>query len=151
LLSSTLLRATSTAAAGVDVPLFAFRSQDGASPYDSATIAPTDPAIRGHFNNSDNNPYFRYLMYQKMGNILTTRSNVYAVWVTVGYFEVQQHAIDEGHPDGYALQGELTTANGGTVPRHKAFFLIDRSIPVAFSRGQNYNVHRALLTSRIVE
>ena len=31
------------------------------------------------------------------------------------------------------------------MPTHKAFFLFDRSIPVAFSRGQNYNVHRAIL------
>jgi hypothetical protein len=90
-------------------------------------------------------------MHQKMGNVLTTRSNVYAVWITVGYFEVQRTDVDEGNPDGYELMGELTTENGSTVPRHKMFFLLDRSIPVAFSRGQNYNVHRALLLNRIVE
>jgi hypothetical protein len=69
----------------------------------------------------------------------------------VGYFEVQRTDVDDGNPDGYELLGPLTTANGGNVPTHKAFFLIDRSIPVAFSRGQNYNVHRALLLNRIVE
>ena len=63
-----------------------------------ATVARISPPIRGHFNNSDNNPYFRYLMYQKMGNILTTRSNVYAMWVTVGYFEVQRTTSTKGTP-----------------------------------------------------
>ena len=40
-------------------------------------------------NAPDRNSYFRYQNLQAMGNLLTTRSNVYAVWVTVGYFQVQ--------------------------------------------------------------
>ncbi len=117
-------------------------------PYDDTTLAASTNPIRGHFNNSDSNPYFRYQMYQKTGNVLTNRSNVYAVWVTVGFFEVTRHDVDEGHPDGYQLQGEL---RDNYFRRHKAFFLIDRSIPVAFSRGENFNVHKAILTSRIVD
>ena len=40
-------------------------------------------------DNTDRNPYFRYQAIQRLGNLTTTRSNVYAVWITVGYFEVE--------------------------------------------------------------
>ena len=49
------------------------------------------------------------------------------------------------------MMGELADVDGNTVPRHKAFFMLDRTIPVGFTRGANYNVHRAMLVHRIVE
>jgi hypothetical protein len=39
----------------------------------------------------------------------------------------------------------------GEIRRHRAFYIYDRSIPVAFERGQNHNVHRGLLLQRIIE
>jgi hypothetical protein len=89
----------------------------------------------------DHNPYFRYQAFQKLGNLVTTRSNVYAVWITVGYFEVDK----EGK------LGQELGLDRGEVRRHRAFYIIDRSIPVAFQRGQDYNVEKCILLRRFIE
>ncbi len=113
------------------------------------------------FNAPDRNSYFRYQNLQRMGNLVTTRSNVYACWVTVGYFQVlpwtgsslnypQNLAIDNVHPDGYQLADELGSDTGEVV-RHRAFYIIDRTIPVGYERGMNHNVDRAILLRRYIE
>jgi hypothetical protein len=66
-INATMLRAAPTASTR---PLF--QSTDSASAY----------------NDTNRNPYFRYQGIERLGNLVTTRSNVYAVWITVGYFEV---------------------------------------------------------------
>ena len=109
-------------------------------------------------SNSDNavntarNPYFHYQTIQRLGNLVTTRSNVYAVWITVGYFEVEPNprGVDVIHPDGYRLGPELRS-DIGDVKRHRAFYFIDRSIPVACEPGQNHNVDRAIVLRRYLE
>lgn len=103
--------------------------------------------------NADQNPYFRYQAYQKLGNLLTTRSNVYAVWITVGYFEVTPHAPDFAqlnYLDGFELGRELGV-DTGEVKRHRAFYIIDRTIPVAFERGQDHNVEKTILLRQFIE
>lgn len=100
--------------------------------------------------NSDKNSYFRYLGLQKLGNTVTTRSNVYSVWITVGFFEVEEVAMDAAHPDGYALGAELGS-DTGNIQRHRAFYMIDRSIPVAFERGHDHNVENCILIKRFIE
>ena len=93
------------------------------------------------YNATAPNPYFRYQAYQKLGNLVTTRSNVYAVWITVGYFEV----------DSAGKLGQELGLDRGEVRRHRAFYIIDRSIPVAFQRGQDYNVEKCILLRRFIE
>lgn len=100
--------------------------------------------------------YFRYQSLSRLANLVTTRSNVYAVWITVGYFEVGPdpatglYTIDAGHPDGYRLGRELGS-DTGDIKRHRAFYLIDRSIPVGFVRGQDLNVGNTILLNRFIE
>ncbi len=65
--------------------------------------------------NRKRNAYSRYQAYQKLANLVTTHSNVYAVWLTVGYFELEPnyaptdtafanpYFVDAAHPDGYRL------------------------------------------------
>jgi hypothetical protein len=124
------------------------------------------------------NPYFLYSDLMRMGNLTTTRSNVYAMWVTVGYFEVApavppsrtgsvtdswmyrlsqqanqpslQALMHEAYPDGYQLGQELGS-DTGKITRHRAFYIIDRSIPVGFQRGQDLNVEKAILLKRNIE
>jgi hypothetical protein len=102
------------------------------------------------YNDPDRNPYFRYAGLQKIYNSVTTRSNVYAMWVTVGYFEVTPVAIDAGHPDGWELGPEIGT-DTGEIQRHRAFYLYDRTIPVGFERGETLNVEDGLLIQRYIE
>jgi hypothetical protein len=103
------------------------------------------------FRDIRRNPYFRYQGYQKLGNILTTHSNCFAVWITMGYFEVEENgAVDAAHPDGYRL-GQEVGFDTGEVTRHRAFFIIDRSVPVGFQPGVRHNADKCVLLRRMIE
>ena len=77
-----------------------------------------------------------------MGNLVTTRSNVYAVWMTLGFFETDK-------------KGNLTAgpveAGGSDLERHRAFYLIDRSIPVGYEQGQDHNTEDVFRMKRYIE
>ena len=94
------------------------------------------------YEDTSNNPYFRYELLRRLGNTVTTQSNVYAVWITVGYFEVEPQT---------GLLGQELNADTGNVSRHRAFYIIDRSIPVAYEPGENHNVDRAVQLRRFIE
>jgi hypothetical protein len=117
---------------------------------ESATVGAGD--ARAAYRDGDRNPYFRYETLKKLGNTVTTRSNVYAVWITVGYFEVTPNAslARDVYPDGYVLGAELGS-DSGEIVRHRLFGVIDRSIPVAFQRGEDHNVRNAISLKRIIE
>jgi hypothetical protein len=116
----------------------------------------------GAYENPLDNSYFRYHKLQRLGNLLTTHSNVYAIWITVGYFEVHPWDArqplnlnvapmpDLVHPDGFQLGRELGS-DTGEIKRHRAFYIIDRSIPVAFEPGENHNVDKSILLRRMIE
>ncbi len=140
--NATLLRAPFVPGATLDqqAPLFA------------------DPALMStqFHNDSRNSAFFQYQSLQRLSNLTTTRSNVYAVWITVGYFEVEQVAgfnpITQSHiyPEGYTLGQELGI-DTGDVTRHRAFYVIDRSIPVGFIPGEDLNTENAVLLKRFIE
>jgi hypothetical protein len=75
---------------------------------------------------------------------------VYAVWITLGKFRVQRVPISVTNPDGYQLVEEVGTSTG-EIERKRAFYLIDRSIPVGFKRGENLNAERTILVERILD
>ncbi|MEW4561388.1 hypothetical protein AB1K70_02615 [Bremerella sp. JC770] len=99
---------------------------------------------------TDDNPMLRYQAYQRLGNIAGTQSNVFAVWVTIGYFEVEPVAVSPTHPDGWALAEELGN-DTGEINRHRAFYIIDRSIPVGFVPGEDLNVEDTIMLKRFIE
>ncbi len=41
------------------------------------------------YQNQDRNSYFRYHGLARLSNLVSNNSNVFAVWITVGYFEVE--------------------------------------------------------------
>ncbi|HYV37546.1 MAG TPA: hypothetical protein VE988_17705, partial [Gemmataceae bacterium] len=78
------------------------------------------------------NPYIRYELLTKIYNNMTTRSNCFAVWVTVGFFEVQDPDPNDplykkGPIMGSYLGQEIGRSEGRNV-RHKMFAIVDRSV-----------------------
>jgi hypothetical protein len=91
--------------------------------------------------------YFRNDMRQRLGNLVTTRSSVFAIWITVGYFETDAKGdlkLNKG-------RGVEAGSQAGDVYRSRGFFLLDRSIPVSFEPGKNHNVDRAVLLKSFIE
>ncbi len=89
-------------------------------------------------------PYERAFIMSKISNNLTTRSNVFAVWVTVGFFEVHSQLLDPARPydprpivgggpnpayNPYVdkLGAEIGRADG-QHRRHRFFAVVDRSV-----------------------
>jgi hypothetical protein len=109
---------------------------------------PGDFSVQAPHNNSDRNPYFRYDAVQRMGNLATTRSSVFSIWITVGYFEVDPTTGDLLTTDPRTCE---LGSDSGQITRHRGFFIFDRSIPVAFEKGYDHNVRRALLVESYIE
>ena len=138
--------------------------------FDSPNLVAAANSVAGAvtpLNDPTRNPFFRLQNISRMSNLLTTRSNVYAVWITVGYFQVTPWygypptgsttypptgpvVYDTAHPDGYQLGLELGN-DSGDIHRHRAFYMIDRTIPVGFERGVDHNVQNAILLRRFIE
>ena len=84
---------------------------------------------------------FRNELRTRVGGLTTTRSSVYGFWITIGYFEV----------DEFDRVGAEIGSDDGTVRRDRAFYMVDRSIPVACEPGKNHNVDQAVLVRTIIE
>jgi hypothetical protein len=79
------------------------------------------------------------LALTRLGNLATDQSNVFAVWITVGLFEVDGTTMGVGKEVGSDL---------GQVRRFRSFQIIDRSIPVMYQPGVLNNATEAVLLSR---
>jgi hypothetical protein len=51
---------------------------------------------------------------------------------------------------GYQLGAEVGI-DDGRIKRYRAFYMIDRSIPVAFEPGENHNVDNAVILRRYID
>lgn len=129
--SRALFDGTGVGGTGEDEPLFGFKSTD-------------------NYRDTDKNPMYRYQGIQRLGNLTGYQSNVYAVWVTIGYFEVTPTPVSAAIPDGWQLGAELGL-DTGDINRHRGFYIMDRSIPVGYEPGEDHNTDDAILVRRFVE
>ncbi len=126
------------------------------------------------FADTDRNPYMMYQPMSRLGNLVTNRSGVFAVWITVGYFEVEpapkadptladwgNQALKDRcggdislynriYPDGYMLGRELGS-DTGDVKRPRGFYIIDRTEEVGFKPGEDLNVEKLIRLRRRIE
>ena len=101
-------------------------------------------------------PYFRTEMLQKAMNLTTVRTHQYAVWITVGFFEVKRQGdplmIGFNPKDGaYDILGpELGDASAQTT-RYRAFFLVDRLKLTGFDDTTPGSFHPAVVYRQTIE
>ena len=89
----------------------------------------------------DLNPSQAIYTANRLANTATTRSHLFGVWITLR--EAMAPAPAAGQP--------VVPADPDGVRYHRAFYVIDRSIPVAHEPGRDHNVWDAVLLRRIVE
>jgi len=127
------------------------------------------------FADTNRNPYMMYEPMSRLNNLVTNRSGVYAVWITVGYFEVEPapkadpsitsdwgnkvvydhfggdiNLYNRAYPDGYMLGKELGSETGD-VKRPRGFYIIDRTEEVGFKPGEDLNVEKTIRLRRRIE
>ncbi|HTU21947.1 MAG TPA: hypothetical protein VMG10_28170 [Gemmataceae bacterium] len=88
-------------------------------------------------------PYLQTQLLTKLYNKVTTRSNTFAVFVTVGFFQVQSNAAGQvlavgGQPyvpgtNGPPMLGPEIGRSEGRQIRHRMFAIVDRTNLAAFS------------------
>ena len=74
----------------------------------------------------------------RLSNAATTRSHLFGVWITL------REAVT-------APTGVIEPSDPDSVRFHRAFYIIDRSIPVAHDPGRDHNVWDAVLLRRVIE
>ncbi len=92
-------------------------------------------------SSAPNNTFMQYYPASRLANLTTDRSNVFAIRVVLGYFE-----FDSATGIGVEYGAEY-----GRSRRHRAFYMVDRSIPVGFSSGRDFNTDNVILLRRIIE
>ncbi|MCH2184021.1 MAG: hypothetical protein MK108_18640 [Mariniblastus sp.] len=128
-------------------------------------------SVRVPHIDAERNPHFFYQPLTRLGNLTTTRSGVFAVWITVAYFEVEpapawndpntgpktqanfggdRTLYDQVYPEGYQLGQEVGIETGNTR-RHRGFYIVDRTLPVGFKPGEDLNVENIIRLRRRIE
>jgi hypothetical protein len=160
---------------GFDCTLLRMLPQSGPTPSDEPMFSANtkeEHILTHRYNNATMNAAFRYAPATRVSSFVTTRSNVYAVWVTIGFFEVEEanrsdfdllHPVTgpftlpmqtalfkKVYPDGYTL-GKEDGVETGDINRLRGFYMIDRTLPAGFEPGVDHNVENVIRLQRRIE
>ena len=119
-------------AKGSSGTIFQLDSAGTAAVFDAIATPGKDPTGTASFKNE---------LRQRLSGMVTTKSSVFAIWITIGYFKV----------DEFGRVGAEVGVEENKVSRDRAFYMIDRSIPVAFEPGENHNIDQTVLLRTIIE
>jgi len=105
--------------------------------------------LAGTTSDHRQHPYYRTEILQKVMNLTTVRTHQFAVWITVGFFEVlQSGSAALGVPD--VLGGELGLLAGKNI-RYRSFFLLDRTRAVGFNPSHPIDFRDVVTYRRRIE
>lgn len=93
--------------------------------------------------NRTRDPMLRYQHLMRMPNLVSDNSQVFAIWMTLGFFEVDPQNVES--------VGSELDASRGNARRFKALFIVDRSIPVGFIPGQDLNARDIVIFERFFQ
>jgi hypothetical protein len=79
---------------------------------------------------ADQNPLHTLYTATRLANTVTPRSHMYAVWITLR---------------------ESVTGDPDSAKMHRGFYIVDRSLPVAFEPDQAHNIWDSVRLRRIIE
>jgi len=101
-------------------------------------------------------PYYRSEWYQKVLNLSTVRTHQFAVWITVGFFEVTTPgdptlATNVPPSGAYDVIGREVGLLNGTNARYRGFFVVDRLQLGGFDPSSPGNFRNAVLYRRIIQ
>jgi hypothetical protein len=161
--------------AGVDCTLLRSAGTSSNDNQQNPPAANGDPMFaattQAVYNDAARSASFRYGPMVRLDNLTTTRSNVYAVWITIGFFEVEPanstrfNSVHGGlglnpaqltalfnrvYPDGYEL-GREAGIDTGETRRLRGFYIIDRSMPAGFEPGADLNVENTIRLRRRIQ
>jgi hypothetical protein len=115
-------------------------------PLTIGTTVNTEPRLFEQGLPMTSHPYRRFEMLTKMFNNITNRSNTFAVFLTVGYFEVLQDltgtAATNPYFGHYRLLGQEIGRADGRHKRHRMFAIVDRSTIASWVEKQNTDLQR---------
>jgi hypothetical protein len=100
-------------------------------------------------------PYFRTEWLQSVLNLTTVRSHQYAVWITIGFFEVKR----PGKPELATLNptlacdllGREISSPAGRRVRHRGFFVLDRSRASGSNAADSKSIHDVIVYQQLIK
>ncbi len=97
--------------------------------------------LLGKYQQADRQNYIALQRMMRLPNLVSQQSNVLSVRLTIGFFEYDPvHGLGPEH-----------VGTSGETKRHRAFYVIDRSIPVGYRTGEDLNTEKTILLRRYIK